>query len=563
MTSIKPERWFFLIWLAVTLWLLACALIVQGEYGDGYQTIVNARYLFGDSPNYYVQRGPLAAIALWPVDFIVKVLDIDPIDVRPYHLFSAIVHSAYLVLGWLFLRRAPGSVEARLIAFVAAILSVIFYAYAPFLSHDILPGILFLLMIFLSHRWLEKRQTGDAVFLVLLGGAVTLVKQTYAIFWVAIMVYAIAAWMLKWQSERVSLRALVTLGAFAASSAVISWLSYAWFIGGELPNSPLLTRPMKLVEAISGQYGEAHTNIFATDLYLRNLPNYGIAAMLLVAPGLYLALRGADARMRQIAVCWLVSACIMQLIGFREARYLGFLAPLTAMLLVPVVQLFLRRQVAVAALLLLVLFDQSRGIRAGLKPLSSAAGVNVMRFINSAGDQPDIVTSNVLSFALVANSPLPRDRYHGIFHLTPELLNGLYEGQVSVSTITDPKDQVESEIQPGDRVYFSNNTLVRGPPWPEKNQPAELADFLLVAGQAVTLDLQRRGDNLHRSDDDGTYVMYLPLPGTSGQMPVLTSGPLSLSAAANLVGDEIAGERLEILGVSVTALCRADTCSYR
>ena len=68
--SHRSERWFLLLWLTICVWLLICAFVVQGEYGDGYQTIVNARFLFGDSPNYYVQRGPLPAIALWPAEAI-------------------------------------------------------------------------------------------------------------------------------------------------------------------------------------------------------------------------------------------------------------------------------------------------------------------------------------------------------------------------------------------------------------------------------------------------------------------------------------------------------------
>ena len=49
---IKAERWFLLAWLLVSVWIFACALLVQGEYGDGYQTIVNGRFFFGDAANY-------------------------------------------------------------------------------------------------------------------------------------------------------------------------------------------------------------------------------------------------------------------------------------------------------------------------------------------------------------------------------------------------------------------------------------------------------------------------------------------------------------------------------
>jgi len=562
MTSSKAERYFLLVWLLLTVWIFVCAFVVQGEYGDGYQTIVNARYLFGESPIYYVQRGPLAAVALWPVELVVQAFSLDPIDVRPYHFLSAVLHSAYLFACWLLLRRATGSIAARLIAFGAAILTVVFYAYAPFLSHDLLPGLLFLLQIFLCHRWLERRDTSDAAYLILLGAAVTLIKQTYAIFWIAIITYALLAWLLKWDSRRITLRKLGELGGMALGSAVCSWFAYAWFIGGEVPDESIFTRPLKLIAAVSAQYGDDMTGIFSADFYLRNIHNYGIAAVLLVLPGIVLALRGSDARMRQIAVCWLVSVGFIQLIDFREARYLAFLAPLTAFLIVPVIQHLLSRQMAFAALLLLVIFDQSRGIRTALAPLISASKVDVARFINSASGEKHIVASRVLSFAYVADSPFDRDRYHGIYHLTPGTLSGLYQGQYAVDTIEDPRELGKSEIRAGDRVYFSNNTLVRNPPWSDENIPTDLPNFLLVAGEAVTLELELRGNGYQRVEDDGTYVMYFPNAAAVDQMPVITAGQLPKSAANNLYGSS-AADRIKVLAVVVTALCQADTCSYR
>jgi hypothetical protein len=558
----KAERWFLLIWLLVTAWMFLCAFMVQGEYGDGYQTIVNARYLFGESPNYFVQRGPLAAIALWPVELVVQSMALDPIDVRPYHFLSGALHSAYLFICWLLLRRAPGSVVAKLIAFCAAFLSVIFYAYAPFLSHDLLPGLLFLLLIFLCHRWLELRNTRDVIYLVLLGAAVTLVKQTYAIFWISIIFYASLAWILKWDSARITFRRLSELGAIALGSALISWFGYAWFIGGELPDDSIFTRPLSLITAISAQYGNDMAGMFATDLYLRNLSNYGIAALLLVLPGLVLAFRCSDGRMRQIAICWLVSVCIMQFIGFREARYLAFLAPLTAMLIVPVIQHLLKRQLAIAVVFLLIVFDQSRGLRTAIAPLASASKVDVARFVNSPDSDGPIVASQVLSFAYAATSPLARDRYHGIYHLTPELLSGLYQGRIAVGNISDPRELGRSQIAPGYRVYFSNDTLLRHPPWSDENAPAGLANFLLVAGDAVNLELVRDGQAYQRVENDGSYVMYMPAEGIDEQMPVITANELSITAANNLYGGSVE-DRIHVLAVVITALCQADSCSYR
>jgi hypothetical protein len=559
----KVDRWFQLLWLCLTAWLIACALLVQGEYGDGYQTIVNARYLFGDSPNYFVQRGPLAAIALWPVEVFASAFSLDPLDVRPYHFLSALLHAAYLMGCWLLLRRAPGNDIARLIAFAAAILTVVFYSYAPFLSHDLLPGLLFLLFIFLCHRWLEKRDVKDAVYLVLLGAGVTLIKQTYAIFWIALMFYAVVAWLLKWDSSRVTVRRVVELGVFGLGSAVISYVAYAWFIGGELPNEAFLKRPLTLIDAISGQYGDDMAGMFATDLYLRNLHNYGIVAVLLVIPGVVMAWRGADARLRQIAVCWLIGVVCMQLIGFREARYLAFLAPLSAMLIVPVIQKLSTQKLPLAALLLVVLFDQSRGLVAASVPVRSAARVDVARFVNAPVGDGSMYASEVLSFAFSPSSPLARDRYHGIYHLTPLLLSGLYEGHVSVGSIADPRELGLSGIDVGDRVYYSNDTLLRRPPWNDQNQPAGLENFLLVAGDVVETELVFLQGAYRRPDNKNSYIMFLPDLDVGPMLPRINTGTLSLAAANELYGDVSQESHLTVLAVEIYALCQADSCSYR
>jgi hypothetical protein len=105
---VPSARIFWVLWIVVTAWLLACAFLVNGEYGDGYMTIANSRYFFGDNPSYYLHRGPLAAIMLWPVEALVELLDVGPFEVTPYHLYSAVLHSVYLLGCWWALRSMGG-----------------------------------------------------------------------------------------------------------------------------------------------------------------------------------------------------------------------------------------------------------------------------------------------------------------------------------------------------------------------------------------------------------------------------------------------------------------------
>ena len=114
MNHIPSTRIFWVLWIVVTVWLLACAFLANGEYGDGYQTIANSRYLFSDNPSYYFHRGPLAAIMLWPVEVLVELFDVGPFAVTPYHPYSTVLHSLYLLGCWWALRSTGASPMARI-----------------------------------------------------------------------------------------------------------------------------------------------------------------------------------------------------------------------------------------------------------------------------------------------------------------------------------------------------------------------------------------------------------------------------------------------------------------
>jgi len=334
---VPSARIFWVLWIVVTAWLLACAFLVNGEYGDGYMTIANSRYFFGDNPSYYLHRGPLAAIMLWPVETLVELFDVGPFEVTPYHLYSAVLHSVYLLGCWWALRSMEASPMARILAFATAVTTVVFYCFSPYLSHDILPGLLFLLMIYIANRWLSEGSRVDALLLVIIGAAVVLIKQTYALFWVVIVVYGAIAMLFRWDDGRVDWRKLGGLLSLATLSAGLAWVSYAWFSAEQWAQVPWYIRPWEMAVAVSEQFGRNADMVFPADLYVRNLHNLGVLAMLLVIPGVILALRGRDARLRMIAICWLMSAIAIQFVTFKEVRYVLFLAPLTAVLIVPVI----------------------------------------------------------------------------------------------------------------------------------------------------------------------------------------------------------------------------------
>ena len=135
---------------------------------------------------------------------------------------------------------------------------------------------------------------------------------------------------------------------------------------------------------------------------------------------------------------------------------------------------------------------------------------------------------------------------------------------MNVTTIVDPRALGYSNIKPGDRVYYSNNTIIRTPPWQEKNRPLAIEQFLQVAGNAMTIELTLDNDgNYEREDNDDSYIMFIPFEEAGPQMPVIAPGVISLKSATRLYGVTDAQDRLTVTGVVVRALCQADSCSYR
>jgi hypothetical protein len=559
----KANRWFFLTWLLVSLWVFACAIMTQGEYGDGYQTIVNGRYFFADSANYFVQRGPLAGLALWPVEALRAWIGWGAIDVRPYHVYSGILHSLYLIGCWYLLKRTGPDRVAEIIAFVAAILSVVFYANAPYLSHDIIPGLLFLLLIFLCNRWLNSPDKVLGLQLVLLGTAVTLIKQTYALFWVALVLYTLLALVMKWDDRRVTLRKTAMLLALAGFSGILSWLAYGLFIANDLNGASVLSGPLDLMKAVSNQYGSSHSDVFTADLYFQNLHNYGIAALLMVIPGLIYAFRASDARLRMIAVCWVICALALQFVSYKEVRYLAFLAPLTAVLIVPIVQTVMKHRLAAGLLMIVILFDQYRGLSTSAAQLSSTAGVNVSRFLEAPDGDGRVIASKSLSFVYMAASPMPRDPYHGIYHITPPLIRNLNEDQFEVIELGDPRELGLVGLEVGDRVYFSNTTIVRKAPWRDDNVPSSLASQIMVSGDVTTLELVHQGDKYVVGNDDDSFFLYVPSANVGQQMPVISGTGLGSAEVKALYGEIEYSKSLTATVVAVKALCQADRCEYR
>jgi hypothetical protein len=284
--------------------------------------------------------------------------------------------------------------------------------------------------------------------------------------------------------------------------------------------------------------------------------------MLLVLPGIVLAFRGSDARIRLVAVCWILSVIALQMVSFREVRYLAFLAPLTAVLIAPVIHLLMRQPVALGLLIAIITFDQYRGLSVSAAQLSSTGGVDIDRFIAAPDGDGRVVFSKTLSFIYMPASPMLRDPYHGIYHFSGALYERLTENRIEVVHLDDPRDLGTAGIVAGDQVFYSTIAVLRKTPWTDDNVPDSLKDLVMIAGDAMTVTLRRDGDSYLVDGAGNRFFMLVPSAEQGQQMPVLSSDRYPAEDIRRLYGDRGQNEELIVMGIAVKALCQADICRY-
>src|SRR5260370_22049854 len=141
------------VFFVIAAWLGAAACVVQIEYYDGLSAIANARYFLGATDRYVADRAPMMGLVLMPAELARTALGLHPLDVRPHHIFLALLHVAYFIMVYRLLTRVYGSSWLVFAAWTAAIPNFVFFSYSPFLSHDIIPGVILLSMLIWCDRF--------------------------------------------------------------------------------------------------------------------------------------------------------------------------------------------------------------------------------------------------------------------------------------------------------------------------------------------------------------------------------------------------------------------------
>jgi len=502
-------------------WLFWTACIIDIEYYDGYDTICNTLYFCGDSDGYIGNRAPLIAMLLVPARLLSRLFSDDPLHVRTYHLAMAFVHVLYLLGVAVCMRRFVDSRGARLIAFVSAVLSVIFFSYAPFLSHDILPGLLLLLMLLVVEDFVQKPKLAQWLLLVSLGSAAVLIKQTYGIFWIAILASRAAPFAtVKGRLERTQPSACVWLALGAVASAVVYWLVMAFVLGGAYPSTTCLLRPLRQIRHVLSQY-QGTTATFPLWLYIRNAPFYGLLTTVLILPGLWMLLK--QDRLRQsLAVSWIVCFAFLHLLGMREVRYAAFLAPISAVVVAHPLAGILRggrqRHLMLVGLILAVdvIMAASEAARVAApfyRRSELREFLSVLR--DDHGWRKPVLTWNLMGFMPPRNSPLAGDRYHRMFHFGThhlQILYGLPRADVGKARDVNWLQTQACRLQRS-ALLFTSKLLYNGPallPGP----PVTLADYAMFACQAERIEFPGAAIEWHTRPEGA--VDAAPPAGTQG-----------------------------------------------
>ncbi len=558
----SAERTIHIAILLIAVWLLGLAWFIDVETADGYASVSNAQFFLGNQSDYFFQRAPLVSILLIPAELIANSLNLHPLDLRPHHYTLAIVHIIYLIMVWRWMARTFGSTWPSAIAYSISVFSFTFFSYAPFINIDIFPGAIFLGMILLTIRFIEKPKLGLLVTLMLLGLVSVLVKQTYALFWVAILVSAGALkvffthehqfnWSIWWQL------------AFASFlSGIFSWLIFAAHLsGGPFNNYEFLLRPLYLIDYVSNLYHDQDlSSLFPWWLYFRNFHLYGLAAALLLIPGILSSLRSKNRLHIMVALCWLFCFAAMLLINFKEIRYLAYLSPLTAFLLVkPIEKLLSRGRLyffAIAAVFSLDFFLIATETIQYFDPFYRQAMSRFFKPLDDRDMKDEVLVVRGVSLLSPIPSPAQSDRYHRIFHLTAEEIRTLYGIETSkFRNVTHPWEASLNQLKTGMIVLYSNNLLARQPPWNTDNTPNAVAGFFQLSGKVESIILSRDPEGFRTNFDKESVWLLFPDESKTGTLPQLSNGEITLEQAKLLYGDKSSSSQISTLGVRIINFC--------
>lgn len=506
----------FIVIGMLVAWLIAAAVMVDSEPYDGFDVICNSRCMLGLSDQYIFVRMPLMSLLMAPAEYIKQSRGMDPLEVGPHHVTMAILHGIYLIAVYIGVTRISGRRWATLVAFAIAVPNFVFFSYAPFIRDDILPGALLLWMLILADR-LRRGEGGWKTWalLVAIGAAGPLIKYTFAVFWVIVLLVCAALALPRvGGTERTSVRKLLILFGGSVCSACLFWIVSGLVLALWMPDRNFLVRPaLQLQEYLQ----QAQVQGAPLWVYARNVWAYGILAMLLVVPGLVSLRRGSPGR--TIAIAWLLGLAAMQCVAMREVRYLAFMAPLTAIVIAPVIELLMRMRWPVFVMVPVFCVDLFLVVPEAMNITSPFYRDSEMKQLVSALDEtprPFYSNAQYLNFRAPIDTPFAGDVYHRVFHLGLGHIRTLY-GYGANDVYFTQKDGLPQVLMDCpdhtpliDSIGFTSNKLT----W---NRPTSnpIARYTRV-GLAQTVELNGNPSDGFQWDNEKFDVRNVNLGGRPG-----------------------------------------------
>lgn len=563
----RAIRILFVALFTVTLaWLLLSLSFVNIDLDDGYTTIANTRYFLGESPDYFWQRGPLMALLLIPGEWLADSLGLHPLDVRPHHVVMVVLHAITLAGVWWGLRHHFGANSATRIAWIATMLTPVFFSYGAFISHDIFPGLLLLGQLLIAWRFLQHPSLMLWIALVVIGTLAPLIKHTYATIWIAVFLGVTAA-AYSVGALTSQLKPLAALALAALVSGILTWCLYAAVLSSTYPDSSWWTRPYLQAQAfVAGFQREGNiSDIIYQWVYLKNWTAYGILAMCFVLPALVLSWRDGNSLQRAAVITWISIVVLMALIRFKEVRYLAYLAPITAIVLTPMLtSCWQRRDLIPAFAMLLLTFGLGLSFREGLRIFDPYYRTTVTQFLAPlpAHDSiaPPIVMTGPMSFVSPEPYAFFGDRYHRVTHLNPEQIQALYGyPRGTVTTAFNRSEISGADFAPGAIFIFSNGMAARVPPISPDNRLTLQPDFIQLLAIAEDFDLQLNGDWYLLPAPTLQPVMFLHAPGLK-HPPLANSSRFPADDLIQLLGMDQRAPTVHTLGFRIRSLCNIRGC---
>ena len=558
---------FWMLFVAISVWLISSLWYVNLEFDDGYTTIINSQYFLGISGDYFWQRGPLIAALLIPAEYLANAAGLHPLDVRPHHLTIISLHLLYIWGSWSIIESRLDSRPMVLLAFTAAVPTVVYFSYAPFISHDILPGLIALYMLKLADNLHNRFDLRVWLQLATLGALVTLIKQTYIIVWIAIL-GASALQILCSRQRDNEYKAFATLTAAAATSAVASFLVYTILLSNSFPDVAWWARPWIQTTRFTEYFQQSGPlrEIIYQWVYLRNLSAYGILAMALLLPGIILSLRSTNRFQWSTAIALCICAIFMQFVAFKEVRYLIFLGPMIAVVIVPILDFLWRHnKFYIYGCVALLFVDSYAAATEAKRIYNPYYRQQVTDFLSAlpihATAQQSIVISHRLSFISPESYAFFGDRYHRITNIIGEHIANLYNYPPdAVHSISDVRHLDPNNFQPGDILIFVNDVAARQPPLRADNKTTLQSDFSQFAATAELVNLLRSGDSYHLADGESVQpIVLLPAPNSGGNPIVSQSNFHRRDVARIIVG--IPGDHVQVIGFRISVYCDISACT--